>query len=187
MAKDSFSERIDFSDHPVTAVYDALEREMRRIDALRTADQVALSAALLAAKTAVDAALAAAEKAVAAALIAAKEAVNKAEIAQAKTNEGQNEFRGQLRDQANTFLPKNEFILTNQNNIERLEDLRKDLGNVRSRIDIGPPSLSTLQSESDRRGGRDTGTGDTWKIVAVIASAVVGFAGLVLALLQFRP
>lgn len=166
------------------AIYDALEREMRRIDELRQADQVALNAALLAAKTAVDAALAAAEKAVAAALIAAKEAVNKAELAQAKTNEGQNEFRGQLRDQAATFLPKGEFILTNQNNSDRLDELRKELGAVRSRIDIGPPSLSALQAESDRKGGREGGVGDTWKVIAVVASLSIGALGILLTILK---
>lgn len=48
------------------------------------------------------------EKAVAAALAAAKEAVNKAENAAEKRFDSVNEFRGQLKDQTATFIPRNE-------------------------------------------------------------------------------
>lgn len=57
---------------------------------------------------AVNAALIAAKEAVNAALAAAKEAVNKAETANEKRLDNQNEFRGQLKDQAATLLPRNE-------------------------------------------------------------------------------
>jgi 4-alpha-glucanotransferase len=43
------------------------------------------------------------------ALQSAKEAVLKAEQAQEKRNEASNEFRGQLKDQAATLTPYNEF------------------------------------------------------------------------------
>lgn len=46
------------------------------------------------------------ENAVAAALQAAKEAVNKAETAAEKRFDAVNEFRGQLADQAATFMPR---------------------------------------------------------------------------------
>lgn len=49
------------------------------------------------------------EKAVAAALAAAKEAVAKAEAAAEKRFEGLNEFRGTLKDQQATLVPRSEF------------------------------------------------------------------------------
>jgi hypothetical protein len=48
------------------------------------------------------------DKAVADALTAAKEAVAKAEIAAEKRFDAANEFRGQLSDQAATFMPRSE-------------------------------------------------------------------------------
>lgn len=57
---------------------------------------------------AVNAALIAAKEAVNAALSAAQTAVNKAEIANEKRLDNQNEFRGQLKDQASTLLPRTE-------------------------------------------------------------------------------
>lgn len=49
------------------------------------------------------------DKAVQAALLAAKEAVIKAETATEKRFEATNEFRQQLSDQTNTFLPRPEY------------------------------------------------------------------------------
>lgn len=49
------------------------------------------------------------QKAVQAALLAAKEAVIKAENATEKRFESVNEFRAQLADQGNTFLPRLEY------------------------------------------------------------------------------
>lgn len=50
------------------------------------------------------------EKAVAAALAAAKEAVAKAEAAAEKRFEGLNEFRGTLKDQQATLMPRAEIV-----------------------------------------------------------------------------
>jgi hypothetical protein len=154
------------TDTSFTAVY----AEIKRLDQLRGADQVALSAALLAAKTAVDAALAAAEKAVAAALTAAKEAVTKAEIAQTKTNEGQNEFRGQLRDQASTFLTRAEWDLSHKSLLEKVELVNRDNRELRSRLDIGTPEQAALQARSDHDEGRKENSSEFWtRAIAVLA------------------
>ena len=176
-----------YAEESFRAIYDSLTREVhrvdenlaletKRIDGLRAADQISLQAALTAAKTAVDAALAAAEKAVAAALIAAKEAVNKAELAQQRTNEGQNEFRGQLKDQANTLLPRTEYELAHQALEDKIDDMKKVMGDMRSRLDLGPPSLSTLQARSDEQAGEKKGTSATMSqvLAAATAAAVIG-------------
>ena len=160
--------------------FSAVYAEIKRLDQLRGADQVALSAALLAAKTAVDAALAAAEKAVAAALIAAKEAVTKAETAQQRTNENQNEFRGQLRDQANTFLTRNEYDLAHQALLEKLEGVAGSVATVNSRLDRAP-ELRALQADANRDEGRAARSSEFWtRALAVLAVMVAAGTLIVL-------
>lgn len=74
---------------------------------------------------AVNAALIAAKEAVNAALSAAQTAVNKAEIANEKRLDNQNEFRGQLKDQAAQLMPRAEAdarFLSLEKEIKRLSD-----------------------------------------------------------------
>ena len=82
---------------------------------------VAVQAAFAAQEKAIAAAFAAQEKATAAALAAAKEAVAKAEVASDKRFESVNEFRGQLKDQATTFMPRTEYISDHLMIISRLD------------------------------------------------------------------
>lgn len=85
---------------------------------------------------AVAAALTAAKEAVAFALIAAKESVVKAEAAVEKRFDGVNEFRGQLSDQAATFLPRLEADVMFKAVSDKITALT-DLANAnRSRLDI---------------------------------------------------
>jgi hypothetical protein len=141
--------------------YSMFEVEIKRLDQLRQAGDMAVAAAL-----------AAAEKAVAAALIASEKAIDKAEAAQLRTNEAQNEFRAQLKDQAQTFLTRNEYGLAHQNLEDKVELNFKEIADLRSRIDVGPPSLSALQRESDQNSGRRTGSLDTRTLVfALLATA----------------
>ena len=60
---------------------------------------------------AVAAAFAASERGTTTALAATKEAISKAEAAQQRVNEGQNEFRATLKDQAATLMPRSETEL----------------------------------------------------------------------------
>lgn len=180
-AAQGFAAIYDALNREVKRIDDSLEREIKRIEGLRTADQVSLVAALTAAKTAVDAALAAAEKAVAAALIAAKEAVNKAELAQQRTNEGQNEFRGQLKDQAATLLPRTEYILAHRALEEKVEGALTEINTLRSRVDIGPPGMKSLQTQSDTDTGRRAGSLDMRTLVLGLLAA----AGTILGIISF--
>lgn len=153
------------------ATLEALYVEVKRLDQLRTADQLATSTALTAA-----------EKAVAAALSASDKAVDKSEIAQKGVNEGQNEFRGTLRDQALTFMPRAET----ESLVRELRGLiaaqAEALSVLRSRLDVGPPSLGVLQSRSDESVGRRQSSTQGWVYVGMGFSILFGVAGLALAL-----
>ena len=76
---------------------------------LREAADVRYDQRFQAQKDAIQAALVAQEKAVNAALTAADRAVAKAETAAERRFDSVNEFRGQLDDQARTFVPRGEY------------------------------------------------------------------------------
>lgn len=101
------------------------------------------------------------EKAVAAALSAAKEAVAKAETAAEKRFEAVNEFRGQLTDQAATFVTRAEYEATRRGDVARVDELK---GRV------------------DTSGGRAGGLSAGWAALLGAVGLVVGLATLYAAL-----
>lgn len=96
------------------------------------------------------------EKAVAAALQAAKEAVTKAETAAEKRFDSVNEFRQQLSDQANSFMPMREA------------DQR----------------LRVLENHINRQGGKEDGAGRFGAVMISIASLLI--AAVSVAIVIFR-
>lgn len=87
----------------------------------RFSDQaVAVAAAFAANEKAIQAAFASNEKATAAALAAAKEAVAKAEAATESRFASVNEFRAQLKDQASTLMPREEFTTQRRQTDDRI-------------------------------------------------------------------
>lgn len=102
---------------------------------LRTADKAAVEAALAASIKAIEAALAATERATRAAFDAAERrladsqhSVERSEDAARATREyteaKNNEFRGQLADQATTFMPRTESDSRNQGLQRQLDEQR---------------------------------------------------------------
>lgn len=83
---------------------------------------------------AVAAALAAQEKAVSAALGAAERAVLKAEVAAEKRFESQNEFRGQLSDQAARQMPRAEANVEFSNIREKIDGLAVRIASIEKRL-----------------------------------------------------
>lgn len=71
-----------------------------------------------------EAAIAAQDKAVQIAMVASEKAVVKAEIAAEKRFESVNEFRGQLADQAATFMPRAEAEQRLSALAEKIDDLK---------------------------------------------------------------
>ena len=116
----------------------------------------AVDAAFVAQQAAMEKAFTAADKAVQAALDAAKEAVTKAETASEKRFEAVNEFRGQLSDQAQMFLPRAEFTVQH---------------------DAVVAQLTALTNRMNRGEGRDSGSRATWDgilpVVSILISMVV--------------
>jgi hypothetical protein len=150
----------------VSGAHAAILAEIKRLDQLRASDQLATSTALTAAEKAVEAALTASDK-----------AVTKSELAQKDVNATQNEFRGTLRDQAATFMPRAET----ESLIRELRGLINAQGEVisglRSRLDTGPPSLGVLQARSDADAGRRAGALDMRNLIFAIGGLALAVAG----------
>jgi hypothetical protein len=101
------------------------------------------------------------EKAVNAALTAAKEAVTKAEIAAEKRFDAANEFRGQLSDQAATFMP-------------RLE--------AEQRIGVNADKVTAIENRINLMSGRSNGLNASWGYLTAAVTALVGIALIVIAI-----
>jgi len=147
----------------------------------------AVDAAFLAQQTAMTTALTAAERAVATALLSAEKAVTKAESATEKRFEAVNEFRGQLTDQAATFMRRDEAdtrirALDDKYGIEtkrigdRLNELELRLG---SRLDI-------IQGQARGKAGMTTETrADSMRSIAAIGALMTFISVAVAVILIF--
>jgi hypothetical protein len=105
-------------------------------------------------------ALAAAEKAVAAAMSAASLAVTKAEVAAEKRLDSVNEFRGQLKDQAATLLPRTES---------------------EQRFTTVEQRLSKIESMQTRVVGRDEGKSAQMALLFSMFTLLIAIAGIIVA------
>lgn len=103
--------------------------------------------------------------AITSALTSAEKAVTKAETASEKRFDNVNEFRGQLADQARTFMPRTEAISAIERNAERITEVSNlALTHVtRSEIDIltsrTAERISELTDRFNKSEGKDTGAG----------------------------
>ena len=110
----------------------------------------ALDAAFIAQQTAMKTAFDAADKAVAAALESAEKAVVKAETAAEKRFEGVNEFRGQLQDQAATFISRTEFAGAIAALQKAHDELTKQMSGISNVIVPRAENEAKLQALTDR-------------------------------------
>lgn len=139
------------------------EAQQKAVDAALAAQDKATAAAFSAAEKAVAAALAAQEKATSAAFLAANSAVAKAEMANEKRLDSVNEFRAQLKDQANTLATRSEV------NVQ--------LKSVQDKIDIVSADQMSTRARSE-------GASNLWTLIAGVIGIIAGI--LVAAVTIFR-
>lgn len=120
---------------------------------------------------ALDAALLAAQVAVNTALQSAKEAVAKAEVAAERRFESVNEFRGQLTDQAATFMPRVEAEQRIATNGDRISAVDTRLNELVGRVDI----------REGRTGGHIESTRNLVMVVGLALTAVTVLVGVYVA------
>jgi hypothetical protein len=143
--------------------------DMRRLLDERYVTQTkAVDTAFVAQATAMQTALTAAERAVATALLSAEKAVTKAEAAAEKRFESINEFRGQLSDQAATFLARSEADARFEAMAEKIESNGK----------LSAERIADINRRLDLNQGKSSGIGATWGVLLGGAS----FIGTVIAI-----
>jgi hypothetical protein len=112
---------IEALDRRVDTLYQGFKDEVdHRFEAVDLRNQQRYDAQ----QTALKDALTAQDKAVSAALNAAEKAVAKAEVASEKRFDSVNEFRGQLSDQAATFMPRAEAEAQYRSMTDKIDDLK---------------------------------------------------------------
>jgi hypothetical protein len=150
------------------------ERDRRYADRFEAIEKT-MGNGFTAAKEAVAAALAAAKEAVQSAFVAAKEAITKQETATEKRFEGVNEFRSQLKDQQQTFIPRAEAEQRNQQ--------------LRDMIDAMNERLQVLERGASRESGmQDSGViarQNASRIAALLITSTINLLGLIAAVVFF--
>lgn len=126
------------------------------------------------------------DKAVQAALASAEKAVNKAEAAAEKRFEMMNEFRGQLSDQATTFVTRVEADAINSRNTERIADLGAACATFVTRSeaatahDAMTAATRDLADRINRMEGSDHGAQVSRSTLFAAVGAVVAILGMVI-------
>ena len=143
----------------------------------------ATDAAFAAQQKAMETAFTAAAQAVQVALLSAEKAVTKAEVAAEKRFEAVNEFRGQLADQATTFMPRTEADAIQDRNNERITDLQNLTSRLVTRSEADTIHKSMQQQINDLAGrvnvaegtrdGVRTSQGLLFSTIGAVAAIVV--------------
>lgn len=115
------------------------------------------------------------------ALTSSEKAVTKAETATEKRFDAVNEFRGSLKDQADTMIPRSEANSKFKGVDDKIEEVKKDISVLRESRSKG----SGKEEEHILfQGRKDWGIGIAVTIVAILFSVVLGAAGLVVSILK---
>lgn len=91
-----------------------------------------------------------------------------------------NEFRNSLADLGATMATRRELEAFSSSTSDKIDDLRDQLGDLRSRVDIGPSELKALtqavnESEGERAGTRAT-TAQIYTVIGIVA-VIAGLVG----------
>jgi len=101
---------------------------------------------------------------------ASEKAILKAEEAQKELNIKNNEFRGQLKDQADVLMPRSEALSMIKNIEEKMANFKHETD---SKFDISRKDVQGLRESRSEGGGRSSGQQMSWALLL----AVVGLIG----------
>ena len=122
------------------------------------------------------------------ALDAAEKAVGKAEVAQQLHNAMANEFRGQLSDQAATFMPRSEFESQHTALLRVVADLKDAMiERIDSKTGTNEKAIVALQEAAAGSAGKSLGVSSAMATLLLILAgigSVVGIAGFIFGLVE---
>lgn len=122
------------------------------------------------------------EKATMVAITSAKEAVTKAETSTERRFESVNEFRAALSDQSASLVSRNEVEQLAKSLTEKIDELGKQLVELRSRLDVGNPVVSTIQQQLAANQGMLQGSAVTMSKIYAAIGAVGAILGIIILL-----
>jgi hypothetical protein len=162
---------------PLPALAQSVEPTPRELLAIINERTAAVNQRFSDSGKAVDAALSAAKDAVSAALVAAERATTKAELAQQQKNETQNEFRGQLKDQAATLASRLEVAVS----IKALDDrIDVRLKSLEDKIGVNSQQITQALSRAE-------GAAQTWGYITAGVSIALAVLALFVTYRNRRP
>lgn len=179
-------------DQSIQAVSARLGEEIRSGDIQLMLHIQAQKETLTANKQAVDAALESLDKQTQQADTARRDAARAIQLAQDKF-EGTvgarfaavNEFRKALDDLGKEMATRRELVSIDSKYADAIGEVQKAIGDLRSRIDIGPAGLQSLQRTVDLSGGRQIGVDLTSSKLVGYLVAAVAFIGLIIAFANY--
>jgi len=99
-----------------------------------------------------------------------------------RDQEKANEFRSALDDLSKTMATRRELESAQLNGNNRIDGLVKDVGDLRSRLDVGPPALSQLQAYQQQQSGRQEGARESHASLYAMLGAFATIIGLIVVL-----
>ena len=99
-----------------------------------------------------------------------------------RDQEKANEFRSALDDLSKTMATRRELEASNLSSSARIDSVTKDVGDLRSRLDIGPAGLAPLQAYQHQQEGRKEGIGASVGLIVTIVTVTGGIVGLIVVL-----
>lgn len=146
-----------------------LEERDRRYEERFNAQQEALSVALAVVNKEFHEHIIQVRDETTAALVAADKAIVKSELANEKRFENVNEFRGQLADQAATFIPRKEAE-------QRIDNVAEKLAEAESRLSV---TLTSIGSRLDLSAGRADGSNVEARLAAIAKQIEANSASII--------
>lgn len=127
-------------------------------------------------ETKFDAALIAIEKATASSFAASEKAIMKSEAAQQELNIKNNEFRGQLKDQAEHLMPRTESLANWKSAVDKVTELKEQ---TEMKFDLVRKEIQVLREYRSEGGGKSAGLAQGWAILI----AIIGILGTLVSIL----
>ena len=99
-----------------------------------------------------------------------------------RDQEKANEFRSALDDLSKTMATRRELESAQLNGGNRIDTLVKDVGDLRSRLDIGPAGLAPLQAYQQQQSGRQEGAKQSQATLYALLGGFATVIGLIVVL-----
>lgn len=108
-----------------------------------------------------------------------EKAILKSEEGQRLLNEKNNEFRGQLRDQAEHLMPRTESLSNWKSATEKITELKEQ---TESKFDLIRKEIQVLREYRSEGGGKSAGMQQSWAVliaaIGIVGTLVSIFVGL---------